>query len=101
LEKWADFCISRARYNEMRTRVANVMIHVDQGERIGHGYTRTRSDVIAALKDGKRIVTVRKGANGRWKKGAQVNLFQIRGMEYVRAYGNAKAEDNLGSLPGL
>ncbi len=36
---------------------------------------------------------------GMMKRGSRVNLFHVRGLDYVRAYGNAKSEDDLGVLP--
>ncbi len=99
MTKASDYCISRVRYNDQRTRIADVMVHENLGGRIGHGYRRSRAEVIAAMKAGKRIVTVREAGNGSWKVGAVVQLFRVRGLEYLRAYGNAKAEDNLGALP--
>ena len=101
VDKWADYCITRARYDRGRTNVVEVLIHEDLGERIGHGYRRSRAELVAAMKGGKRVVTVKKNPNGRWRKVAEVNLFRVRGGEYVRAYGNAKDEDNLGALPEL
>jgi hypothetical protein len=62
LENTSDYCISSVKYNDQRTRIADVMVHKNLGGQISHGYRRSRAEIIAAMKAGKRIVTVRKAS---------------------------------------
>jgi hypothetical protein len=99
MTKWADYGISAVRYSATRKHIDKVRVHADNGDTIGTGVEGARSDVISALKRGSTFVTILKSSDDKWKKGASVHIFTVRGTEYIKTVDNGKEEDNLGSLP--
>jgi hypothetical protein len=101
LVKWADYYISAVKYNDEHTRIIATLVHEDQGERIGEGIRRSRSDVTSIIKTGKSFSTIRKGTDDKWNKGADIHIVKMGAVEFIRTDKNQKDEDNLGSLPEL
>ena len=98
MAKWADYGISQVRYNQARTHIEKVKVHVDGGETIGAASEWSRSQVVSAIENGKTFVTILKGSEG-WKKGQDVHLVTVNGTKYIRTDRNSRASDNLENLP--
>jgi hypothetical protein len=97
--KWADYGISRRRYDSEKTHIVKVMVHEDNGETIARGEEWTRSQVISAIESGKTFVTILEGSDNKWKKGQPVRIIKVNGVKYIRTDENSKAADNLENLP--
>lgn len=63
MEKWADYGISKVRYNDERTHIVKVKVHEDKGDTIGAGTEWTRNQVVSAIERGKSFVTILRGAD--------------------------------------
>jgi hypothetical protein len=99
MSKWADYGISAVKYNSAHTHIDKVRIHPDNGDTIGTGSEKNRTDIIAAIKKGSTFVTIFKGSDGKWKKGQPVYIIKVNGVEYIKTVDNGKAADNLENLP--
>lgn len=99
MTKWADYGISAVRYNQEKTHIVRVKIHVDNGETIGSPQEWARSDVISALERGKTFVTILRGSDNKWNKGQDVHIMTVNGAKYIRTDKNYRASDNLENLP--
>ena len=97
--KWADYGISRVRYNSERTHIVKVMVHAISGETIASGVEWTRSQVVSGIESGKTFVTILEGSNKKWNKGQPVRIIKVNGVKYIRTDENSKAADNLENLP--
>ena len=71
MEKWADYLISAARYEEgLNGRVISYFkIHPDNGDSVGEGSTWTAQEVLEAILRGDTFLTIHKMNGGKWKKG--------------------------------
>lgn len=98
MAKWADYCISRVRYNEKHSHIVKVEAMPDNGENLGTKVEFTREDVVAKIDRGTTFVTVTSN-DGKWKKGEDVRIVRINGVKYIRTDQNQKESDNLGALP--
>jgi hypothetical protein len=98
MAKWADYGISKVRYNSEHTHIVKVEVREDKGDKFGPAEERTRSQVISAIERGKSFVTILKGTDG-WKKGQDVHSITVNGVKYIRTDKNRKAADNLENLP--
>lgn len=96
--KWADYCISRIRYNASRTHIDGLRVHVDDGETIGSYNDWPRNQVVNAINQGKSFVTIT-FKDGQWYNGADVHVVPVNGVKYLRTDKNSIASDNLGNLP--
>ena len=102
VDKWADFLISAVRYDEKHTHIVKVRTHKDLGEKVEKDFSEElRSTVVSNLKKGKTYMTSLKNKEGKWNKGAHVEIIKINGEEYIRTDGNQTESDNLGELPEL
>jgi hypothetical protein len=101
MTKWADYGISEVRYNQEKTHIVRVKVHVDKGDTIGSPQEWTRSEVVTALERGKTFVTILKGSDGKWRKGQDVHIVTVNGVKYIRTDKNQRASDNLENLPGF
>ena len=99
MAKWADYCISKVKYNSEHTHIVKVFVHEDLGETIGNGGEWLRSQVISSLDNGRTFVTITKNSENKWVKGQEVHTIIVGGVKYIRTDKNQKASDNLENLP--
>lgn len=101
MAKWADFVITRVRYNAAGTHIDHVEVADDTGDALGAKRSESRSTVIANLKARKSYVTAppSRTTSGSVEKGAAVEVIVVNGAEYIRTDRNGTARDNLGELP--
>ena len=99
MAKWADYCISAVRYDDEKTHIVRVRVHVDNGDTIADAKEWTRQSVVSSLEDGKSFVTITKSSDGKWKKGEDVHIIEVKGKKYIRTDANKRESDNLGKLP--
>ena len=98
-EKWADFLISKVQYNAAETHIVKVLLHEDLGDVISRGTEETRGTVVAHLDGGRTVMTIYRGAEGKWTRGAEVRVVNIGGEKFIRTDRDATKKDNLGNLP--
>lgn len=98
-DKWADWLISAVRYNAAETHIDKVRAHVDTGDSVGSPGEMMRTRVVELLDEGTTFVTIVKGEDGKWKRGALVQTIKVSGAIYIRTDADSTASDNLGSLP--
>jgi hypothetical protein len=99
MEKWADYGISKVRYNDEETYIVKVKVLEDEGDAFSLAEEWTRSKVVSAIERGKTFVTILRGANNKWKKGQEIHIITVNGIKYIRTDQNRKASDNLENLP--
>jgi hypothetical protein len=93
-EKWADDIITHVK-KDLNGRIDSVLIGPDPIT----GYNLITSEkskyhVINLIKNGKKVITSKHGF-----KGANVEIFIINGIEYLRTDPNCSDFDNLDKLP--
>lgn len=99
MAKWADYLVTAVRYNEERTHIDVVTVHEDKGDSMGPATSQTRSWVVSARTQGLTFITAPQADNGKYVKGAFVEIIKVNGEKFLRTDANAKARDNLGNLP--
>ncbi len=97
MAKWADFVITRVRYNKSETRIIKVIRRIDQVDKLGNPLERTRSQIVTAIGKGYSYVTATHKNDG-WYKGDRVIRYTLDGEYFIRTDGNKKKSDNLGKL---
>lgn len=98
MAKWANYGISKVRYNNERTHIVKVEVRTDQGDSFGAPAEWYRSQVVSSIENGASFVTIFQ-RNGKWQKGQDVHIVTIRGVKYIRTDRNSRAADNLENLP--
>jgi len=98
-EKWADYLISQVQYNTAETHIVKVLSHPDNGDSVGTGSEVTRQTVVARLEAGSTYMTITKGADKKWQKGAKVQIITVESVKYIKTVADSTKKDNLGSLP--
>lgn len=99
MTKWADFVVSKVKYNHDHTQIAEVEVRADTGESISSDPRRTsRQDVVSAILRGTTFVTAYL-RDGKWRKGEDVRVVTIQGVRHIRTDTNSIKADNLGALP--
>lgn len=63
------------------------------------GSEKLRSAVVANIEDGQTVMTAVQGTDGKYYKGAVVNVVKIDGIKYIRTDKNSTKRDNLDKLP--
>ncbi|HML23354.1 MAG TPA: DUF3892 domain-containing protein [Aggregatilinea sp.] len=99
MAKWADYGISAVRYNNARTHIDLLMVHVDNGDTIAIGKEWKRSDVVLEIERKRTFVTIPKNNDEKYIRGEDVRIVVINGVKYLRTDNNNTPSDNLGSLP--
>lgn len=99
MPKWADYGISKVRYNQARTHIDKVEVRVDSSETIGAATEWTRSQVVSSIRGGHTFVTILRNPDGTWKLGQEIHLVNVNEVEFIRTDRNSRAADNLENLP--
>jgi hypothetical protein len=99
MEKWADYGISKVRYDNEHTHLVKVEVREDKGDKFGSAEEWTRNQVISAIDRGNSFVTILRGTDNKWKKGQDVHTITVNGTRYIRTDRNHNASDNLENLP--
>lgn len=98
MAKWADYCISRVRYNEQHSHIVKVEGMPDNDDELGTKVEFLREDVVSKIGRGITFVTVTLN-EGKYCKGEDVRIVRINSVNYIRTDQNQKESDNLGALP--
>lgn len=96
--KWADYLISKVRYDENHNHITDLFIHKDAGVKVKAGDTYSRQSVVDVITKGASFNTIYK-ENSTWKNGAKVEIVRIDNENYLRTDSNNVKKDNLGELP--
>jgi len=99
MEKWADYLISGVRYDSEHSHIEKVRVHEDTGDKVGSVFESYRQEVVTNIKSKKTYITIYKGHDNKWKKGEEVQIIVVDGIEYIRTDRNQKKSDNLENLP--
>lgn len=93
-EKWADYIITHVK-KDLNGRIASVLIGQDSisGNTVST-IQKSKDDVINIIKSGKKVITSKHGF-----KGANVEIFIVNSIEYLRTDPNCLDFDNLDKLP--
>ena len=97
--KWADFLISKVRYNEKHTHITHLYVHEDLGDTVGEGGTELRRYVVDKINNGYSFCTIVKDHEGKWTKGAKVVIERVDNIDYITTKPNGTSKDNLENLP--
>jgi hypothetical protein len=99
MAKWADFVVTKVKYNRDHTQIVEVEVRTDTGESIANDPRRTvRQEVVSAILRGTTFVTAYL-RDGKWQKGEDVRVVTIHGERFIRTDSNSVKADNLGALP--
>ena len=98
IDKWADYLISKVRYNDKHTHITHVYVHVDKGDTVGGGVWETRQWVVNKIDSGYTFYTIFIGDDGKWKKGQKVVKDRVNNIDYITTRANGTSKDNLENL---
>ena len=70
--KWADYLVSKVKWNETRKRIVSFIVHKDNEESVGEGIERDRNWVVQQFNDGKSFYCIHLGEDGKWHKGSKI-----------------------------
>jgi hypothetical protein len=100
LQKWADYLISGVK-TDSNQNLITVEAHSDFGCMVCETAVFSRADVIANLKKGVTFSTVFKTPMGKWRKGEDVRLVTVNGVEFLRTDNNCVAQDQFDNVPEI
>jgi hypothetical protein len=99
MTKWADYVISKVKYDRNHERIAEVEVRTDNGESISTTPQRfSRAEVVSAIIRQATFVTAYL-REGKWQRGDDVGVVTVQREHFIRTDGNTARIDNLGSLP--
>lgn len=98
--KWADYLISAVRYESgSGNRIIEYFkVHSDNVNSIGEVRTWSKSELLAALINGKSIATIKKDNEGKWMKCHNIAFYSLNEI-FIRTDFKIIRGDNLGNLP--
>lgn len=74
MEKWADYLISQKKMFNNTFTIESLMVHVDFGDKIGHGEEKNRNWVMQQMRLGKTFCCIQLNEQGIWVKSLQIIL---------------------------
>jgi hypothetical protein len=97
--KWADYVITKVRFNSAKTHIDKVKRRKYEGDKLGDASKISRTSVVSALDAGTTFCTATKDSKGDWQKGAMVKIVTIEGTKYIKTKADGIKKDNLDNLP--
>jgi hypothetical protein len=100
--KWADYLISKVKYNEPKTHIVSVEVHKDLGGTVENAIQIVpRLTVVQNIDNGLSYMTIFKDTSNpnQWNKGQVVHVITVNGQKYIRTDEDATTKDNLDRLP--
>lgn len=74
MDKWADYCVSQIKWNELGKQIVEFIVHEDKGDTLTSGTNRDRNWVIQKINNNKTFCTVQYNEKGNWNKTSNVRL---------------------------
>ena len=99
MDKWADYLISAVRSNPGMQSIDSVEVHSDFGNIVCETCIMPRALVIEQIKNGRRFATVFRTPIVKWRKGQDVRVVTVGGVDYLRTDSNSVASDNFDNVP--
>lgn len=65
MEKWADYGISKVRYDQQGTHILKVEVREDKGDSFGSAVEWLRTRVVSAVERGETFVTILKNSDNK------------------------------------
>ncbi len=98
-DKWADYVITAVRFNTAGTHIDKVERREGEGSELGDATEQSRASVVSALDAGTSFCTATEDSDGKWQKGATVEVFEIDEERFIKTKADAIKKDNLDDLP--
>jgi hypothetical protein len=98
-DKWADYVITRVRFNAAGTHIEKVETYEHSGNSLTNQSSKTRSSVVSAIDSGTSFCTATKDSNGTYSYGASVKVVTIDGERFIKTKADKVKKDNLDNLP--
>ncbi|MES2188701.1 MAG: DUF3892 domain-containing protein [Pseudomonadota bacterium] len=97
---WADYCISKVRYNAAGTHIDSLLVHIHDGVKntMSVGKEMSRPEAVKLLEQGKTFVSTPPNAAGKLVLGAPVKVFPVE-VKFLKTKADSKESDNLDHLP--
>ena len=99
MSKWADYLISRVRFNEADTHIVKVEVRADKDDKVGPPSEMSRQAVVDNIGKGYTFETIFENQDGSYKRGAKVMVITIDGVRYIKTRADNTKKDNLDNLP--
>ncbi len=101
MQKWADYLISAVKTNPNQPLVDSLEVHSDFGNMVCQTEIVSRAEVIANIKKGVTYSTVFRTAMGKWRKGDDVHIATVGGVDYIRTDKDSLPQDQFDNVPEL
>ena len=72
--KWADYLVSKEKWENDIQQIKSFHLHIDNGDSVGKEFEQTRDWVVQNLRLGKTFVCIHKTPDSKWTKGDSLKL---------------------------
>ncbi len=97
--KWADYVITRVRFNSAGTHIEEVEMYEHTGTELTNPTTKSRSSVVTSIDSGYTFCTATKNSDGTYAYGAEVKVVTIDYEKFMKTQADGIKKDNLDNLP--
>jgi Protein of unknown function (DUF3892) len=95
-----DYYVSAVEYNSDNTHIAKLRVHEMGPGGLKDSVEMTRPQVVDLIAKKKTFATMTKGADGKWKLGAKLEVIQVT-TDYLKTKKDSSTRDNLENLPSM
>ena len=74
MDKWADYLVSKEKWDITHNRIISFFVHIDKGDSVGNGEEKNRNWIIQKMEYGYTFCTIQKTIKGKWNKGSNIRL---------------------------
>ncbi len=100
--KAVDYYVSAVRYNAGNVHIDQVKVYTTDTvtNNLVGPTTMTRAEVVKQIGQGKLFMTMTKGKDNKWTRGAALQIQSVA-TQYIKTVADAKTSDNLENLPAF
>lgn len=96
-----NYYVSAIEYNSDNTHISKLRVHeLGTDGKLKAPVELTRPQVIELINKKKTFSTMTKGADGKWKAGAKLEVIQVT-TDYLKTKRDSSTRDNLENLPPI
>ena len=100
MEKWADYLVTKVRFEQDRRHIRHVRVRQEGMHGLEPEREFTRAELVRSIDYGRTFVTAFLDAEkSTFQKGGQLRIVDVDGAKYVRVDENKVKKDDLGGIP--
>ena len=82
--KWADFLVSKVKYNSKKSHIIMAQVHKDKHNKVGKPSKMSRETILKLIESKISFKTIHwEKASEKWIEGRDIHVINVNGCKYL------------------